>query len=123
MALVIVAGVVVLSFGAGSAFAQGGKRAPTELWQEYPLDPTTESQDTRSLAISVRIPALEKPASTNTMLRLAGFALVAMILADTLFLSLSATFGLDLGSRRAARPRGHSFTDALYPEADDNSEL
>jgi hypothetical protein len=95
-ALLIVAGITLLVFlfAAGQAKAQTG--GPTELWQEYPLDPRSEQgagvsvQSVRA-AQSFRLPTLIEPerSSSDSMLLFAGIALVVLIVSDTSFLMLT----------------------------------
>ena len=96
-ASLIVAGVVLLVFffGSGTAFAQTQARQPTELWQEYPLDPHSEQgaslsvQSVRSAEL-VKIPTLIKPRSaSDSTLLIAGLALVVLLISETSFLMLS----------------------------------
>ena len=96
-ASLIVAGIVLLVFffGAGTASAQTQSRQPTELWQEYPLDPHSEQganltvKSVRSAEL-VRIPTLIKPrSSSDSTLLIAGLALVVLLISDTSFLVLS----------------------------------
>ena len=96
-ASLIVVGIVLLVFffGSETASAQTQSRQPTELWQEYPLDPHSEQganltvQSVRSAGL-VRIPTLVKPRSaSDSTLLIAGLALVVLLISDTSFLVLS----------------------------------
>ena len=97
-ALLIVAGIVLLVFffAAGQAKAQSSSRGPSELWQEYPLDPRSEEgasvsvQSVRSVQ-GFRMPTLIRPerSSSDSMLLFAGIALVVLIISETSFLMLT----------------------------------
>ena len=97
-ALLIVAGIVlfVFAFATGQAKAQSSTRGPSELWQEYPLDPHSEQgasvsvQSVRSVQ-RFRMPTLIRPqgSSSDSMLLFAGFALIVLIISDTSFLMLA----------------------------------
>ena len=96
-ASLIVAAIVLLAFffGSGTAFAQTQTRQPTELWQEYPLDPHSEQganlsiQSVRSAEL-VRIPTLVKARSAyDSTLLICGLALVVLLISDTGFLLLA----------------------------------
>jgi hypothetical protein len=97
VALLIGAGIVLLVFffTAGQAKAQSSTRGPSELWQEYPLDPRSEQGASVSVE-SVRSvqgfrPTLIEPqrSSSDSMLLFAGLALVVLIIGDTSFLMLT----------------------------------
>jgi hypothetical protein len=90
-ASLVVLCVVVLAFGAGPAQAQGREQSPTALWQEYPLDPSSEQGANVSVEAvrSFVVPARAKPpSSSDSMLLLGGFTLSVLILSDALFLTL-----------------------------------
>jgi hypothetical protein len=95
-ALLIVAGIALLVFffAAGQAKAQTG--GPSQLWQEYPLDPRSEQGASVSVqsvrtAQSFRLPTLMRPerSASDSMLLFAGLALVVLIISDTSFLMLT----------------------------------
>lgn len=97
-ALLIVAGIALIVFflTAGQAKAQSSTRGPSELWQEYPLDPRSEQGASVSVqsvrtAQSFRLPTLIRPerSSSDSMLLFAGIALVVLIISDTGFLMLT----------------------------------
>ena len=97
-ALLVVAGIVLLVFffAAAPAKAQSSARGPSELWQEYPLDPLSEQgagvsvQSVRSVQ-GFRVPTLmrRQRSSSDSTLLFAGFALVVLIISDTSFLMLT----------------------------------
>lgn len=96
-ASLIVAAIVLLAFvfGSGTAFAQTQARQPTELWQEYPLDPHSEQganisiQSVRSPELAT-IPTLVKDRSAyDSTLLIAGLALIVLVISDASFLVLT----------------------------------
>jgi hypothetical protein len=90
VALLIVSCAGVLAFGPGpaSAAAPATEPPPTELWQEYPLEPLAGQ------AQRERLPGAEPPAgkssSVDRMLLIGGLALFVLVLSDTVFLALSS---------------------------------
>jgi hypothetical protein len=86
--------VCVLAFAAGPAHAQDRARepAPTALWEEYPLDPSSEEGASVSVQAVRRIgvPAFVTPAPSpsDSTLLIGGFALTVLILSDTVFLTV-----------------------------------
>jgi hypothetical protein len=90
-ALLLLACVGALAFGTAPAFAATppSERAPTVLWEEYPLEPLGGPGLQRSVP-SFRQAAVAKPSSTNWTLLAGGLALVVLVLTDTVFLALSS---------------------------------
>lgn len=79
----------VLAVGAGPALAQGAaERPPSELWQEYPLEPLAEEAPAQSLP-GLRPLAGAESSSPDRMLLIGGLALFVLVLSDTVFLALS----------------------------------
>jgi hypothetical protein len=88
-ALLILSCAGALVLGVGSARAESGAEPPpTQLWQEYPLEPLTGQ------APRERVPIIQPRAvnssSPDWVLLIGGLALVVFILTDTVFLALSS---------------------------------
>ncbi len=90
-AVLLLSCTVALVFGAGpaSAAAPATEPSPTELWEEYPLEPLA-GQAPKQRDLSIPPAAVSKPSSSDRMLLIAGVALVVLILSDTVFLTLSS---------------------------------
>jgi hypothetical protein len=90
-AVLLLVGTGALAFGAGQAFAAApaSERAPTVLWEEYPLEPLG-GPGLREGVPSFRQAEVAKPSATNWPLLAGGLALVVLVLTDTVFLTLSS---------------------------------
>lgn len=82
---------LALAVGAGPALAAAptaSQRSPTELWEEYPLEP---GPGERSETKRQKLPDIEPAAASsgNSTLLIGGLALVILVLADMAFLTLS----------------------------------
>jgi hypothetical protein len=80
-----------LALGAGPALAATppSERAPTVLWEQYPLEPLG-GPGLRKSVPGFRQAAVAEPSSTNWTLLGGGLALVVLVLSDTVFLALSS---------------------------------
>jgi hypothetical protein len=90
-ALLLLVCTGALAFGVGPALAASpaSERAPTVLWEQYPLEPLGGPGLTEGVP-SFRQTAVAKPSSTNWTLLAGGLALVVLVLTDTVFLALSS---------------------------------
>ena len=89
--LLLLACAVALAVGAGPAFAAAptpSQGTPTELWEQYPLEP---GPGERSETQVQQLPDIQPAAASsgNSMLLIGGLALVILVLADMAFLTLS----------------------------------
>jgi hypothetical protein len=91
-ALLVLFSAVGLVFGAESslAAAPNSEPAPSELWQEYPLEPQEGGQAPRRGILRIRQPAAPDSSSPDRMLLIGGLALFLLVLSDTVFLALSS---------------------------------
>lgn len=94
-ALAIGVGVAVLVFVVGTGPAAAQARQPTELWQEYPLDPHSEQgadvsvESVRSVQLARFVPLVEPQSTSDTKLLIGGLVLVLLLISDTSFLVLT----------------------------------
>ena len=96
-ALVTGASVALLVFlvGTGPAAARTQAQQPTELWQEYPLDPQSEQgadvsvESVRSVQLAEFVPLVKPESSSDSALLVGGLVLVLLLISDTSFLVLT----------------------------------
>jgi hypothetical protein len=88
-ALLILSCAGALVLGVGPARAESAAEPPpTQLWQEYPLEPLTgKAQRER---VPILQPRAANASSPDWVLLIGGMALVVFILTDTVFLALSS---------------------------------
>lgn len=91
-ALLVVSSGVALTLGAEAAVAAppSNKPGPTELWQEYPLEPLQDGQTPRRSILRIRQPTVPDSSSPDRLLLVGGLALFLLVLSDTVFLALSS---------------------------------